>query len=213
MTRAYRMKVRADRHAETRRRIVEAAVRVQQMVGPRRATVSQIARMAGVERPTVLRHFGDRLSLLSACTSGDPTPDAAAWESEADPEVRLFQALSETYAWFRRNRALLGHLLEMLEGDDSLASLRDAMWQQRNLAHRVVAEGWRVPDSNRPNLVLAVRHSLSFWTWRSLAESGLTDHEAARRMVDLVGAVASGQIWTEGKASQSKRAQPQRLRS
>jgi len=197
MTRAYRMKVRADRHAETRRRIVEAAVRVQQMVGPRRATISQIARLAGVERPTVLRHFGDRVSLLRACTFGDPMPDAAAWEPVADPEIRLSRALSETYAWFRRNQALLSHLFEMLEGDDSLASKREVMWQQRNLAHRVVAEGWPVPESVRRNLELALRHALNFWTWRSLAESGLTDDEAARRMVDLVRAVASGQIWNK----------------
>jgi len=197
MTRLYRMKIRADRHAETRRRIVEAAIRVQQTVGPRRTTISQIARLAGVERPTVLRHFGDRVSLLRACTFGDPMPDAAAWEPVADPEIRLSRALSETYAWFRRNQALLSHLFEMLEGDDSLASKREVMWQQRNLAHRVVAEGWPVPESVRRNLELALRHALNFWTWRSLAESGLTDDEAARRMVDLVRAVASGQIWNK----------------
>ena len=185
MTRLYRMKIRADRHAETRRRILEVAIRVQQTVGPRRTTISQIARLAGVERPTVLRHFGD------------PMPDAAAWEPVADPEIRLSRALSETYAWFRRNQALLSHLFEMLEGDDSLASKREVMWQQRNLAHRVVAEGWPVPESVRRNLELALRHALNFWTWRSLAESGLTDDEAARRMVDLVRAVASGQIWNK----------------
>ena len=45
-----------------------------------------------------------------------------------------------------------------------------------------------VAARRRANLVLALRHALNFWTCRSLAESGLTDDEAARRMVDVVGA-------------------------
>ena len=57
-----------------------------------------------------------------------------------------------------------------------------------------------VAACRRANLVLALRHALNFWTWHSLAESGLTDDEAARRMVDVVGAVASEQIWTGSQA-------------
>jgi DNA-binding transcriptional ArsR family regulator len=59
------MKVRAERHAETRRRILEAAVHLNGTVGPHPTTISDIARLAGVERPTVLRHLRDRFSLVS----------------------------------------------------------------------------------------------------------------------------------------------------
>lgn len=92
------MKVRAERHAETRRRILEAGVHLNGTVGPHRTTISDIARLAGVERPTVLRHLRDRFSLFMACTFGDAVPDASAWEREPDPEFRVLRALSEQYA-------------------------------------------------------------------------------------------------------------------
>lgn len=191
MTRVYRMRARADRHADTRRRILEAAVHLQRTVGPHRTTISNVARLAGVERPTVLRHFRDRASLFMACTFGDPVPDPSVWESESDPDTRLSHALFEQYSWFRRNRATLSYLLDLVEADDSLAPWREVMWQHRNLGFRVLAEGWSVRESARPRLLLAIRHALSFWAWLSLAESGLTDDEAAGLMVDIVRSFAS----------------------
>ena len=50
MTRPYRMKLRAERKADTRRRIVAAATHLQRTLGPDRTTISDIARLAGVER-------------------------------------------------------------------------------------------------------------------------------------------------------------------
>jgi AcrR family transcriptional regulator len=193
MTRQYRMKVRAERHADTRRRILEAALQLNRTLGPHRVTISGIARLSGVERPTVLRHFRDRISLFMACTSGDPVPvaDSSGWANEPDPEKRLSRALSEQYAWFRRNRRVISYLLDLVEEDASLAPWRELMWQTRNLAHRILAEGWAVPESVRSRLDLALRHALSFWAWRSLEESGLSDQEAAQLMVDLVRSIAS----------------------
>src|SRR5438270_3879284 len=83
MTRPYRMKLRAERKADTRRRIVAAATHLQRTLGPDRTTISEIARLAGVERPTVVRHFPDRLSLAMACLlpglEHDQPPNPAAW--------------------------------------------------------------------------------------------------------------------------------------
>jgi AcrR family transcriptional regulator len=185
------MKVRAERNAETRRRVLEAAAHLHRTVSPQRITITEIARRAGVERPTVLRHFPDRLSLLMACTFGDPLPDASAWEREPDYEIRLSRALSEQYAWYRRNGVVLRHMLNLLDADDSLAREREAMWRRRALAHRVLTEGWPLQGSARRRVVLAVRHALSFWTWLSLAESGLNDDEGVGLMVDIVRGFAS----------------------
>jgi AcrR family transcriptional regulator len=191
------MKVRAERVSATRQRILAAAVRVQRTVGPRRTTISDIARQAGVERPTVLRHFGDRVSLFMACTVADPGPDASVWAREPDPEVRLPRALSEQYAWYRRNRVLLAYLLDMLETDNSLVAWRETMGQRRNVAYRVLADGWQVQDELRPNVMIAIRYAFDYWAWRSLAEAGLTDKEAAGLMADLVVGVASGRLWRD----------------
>ena len=193
MTRVYRMGVRAERHADTRRRIVDAALRLHRTLDPQRITVTKVAKLAGVERPTVLRHFPDRISLLMACTFGDPAPaeHAANWAEEPNPEVRLSRALSEQYGWYRRNRAMLHQLLDLSEADDALAPRREARLEMRERAHRILSMGWPVREAVRPKLLLAIRHAFDFWPWLSLADSGLTDDEAVRFMVEMVRDVAS----------------------
>ena len=64
MPRKYELKERARRQAETRQRIVEAAVDLHGTLGPARTTISAIAERAGVQRLTVYRHFPDELSLF-----------------------------------------------------------------------------------------------------------------------------------------------------
>jgi AcrR family transcriptional regulator len=193
MTRPYRMKLRAERQADTRRRIVQAAVHLHRTLGPERTTVSDIARLAGVERPTVVRHFRDRLSLFMACSLYDmqenPLPDPAAWAKVDDPEARLKGALSEEYAYYRRQRVLLSQIRDMVEGDDELAPVREAMRQRDVYVRTVLAEGWPASKSARDRLLVAIAHALSFWAWLSLADLGLADDEAAGLMVDMVRGV------------------------
>ena len=69
MSRKYEQKRRAEHQEETRRRIVEAAVELHQSVGVAYTTIKAIAERAGVERPTVYRHFPDERRLFAACTS------------------------------------------------------------------------------------------------------------------------------------------------
>ncbi|HVH62720.1 MAG TPA: TetR/AcrR family transcriptional regulator [Candidatus Dormibacteraeota bacterium] len=192
MTRAYHMKARAERHADTRRRIVEAALQLHRTMDPQRITVTEIARRAGVERPTVLRHFNDRVSLLMACTFGDPIPAEHAddWALEPNPEVRLATALSEQYSWYRRNHKMLHHLLDLIESDTSLTPRRAVMEQMRKRAHEVLCAGWDVRKSVRPKLELAVQHAFDFWSWLSLAEAGLTDEQASEFTFEMVRDIA-----------------------
>ena len=79
MTRTYTLRRRAEQQAETRRRIVEAAVDLHGSVGPASTTFSMIAERAGVQRHTLYAHFPDERSLLLACSGlaheRDPLPD------------------------------------------------------------------------------------------------------------------------------------------
>jgi AcrR family transcriptional regulator len=79
MARKYELKRRAERMAETRQRITEAAMELHGTVGPARTTVAAIAERAGVERLTVYRHFPDEQALFAACSShwaqDHPFPD------------------------------------------------------------------------------------------------------------------------------------------
>src|ERR671921_2847648 len=115
MPRKYEMKRRAQRMQETRRRIAEAAMELHQTVGPARTTVSAIADKAGVQRHTYYAHFPELKDLYQACTAHyleqNPLPDPPFWADVADAEERLRVALSEVYAYYAGNEAMLANVL------------------------------------------------------------------------------------------------------
>src|SRR3954447_6211134 len=104
MARTYTLKRRAEQQAETRRKIVEAAVDLHTSIGPAATTVSMVAERAGVQRHTFYAHFPDERSLLMACSGlaleRDPLPDAAPWRSIDDRRERLRTGLSAVYSWY-----------------------------------------------------------------------------------------------------------------
>ena len=63
-TRAYQSELRAEQAEETRRRILDAALRVMS-TGLASLSVPAVAREAGVSVPTVYRHFGTKADLLA----------------------------------------------------------------------------------------------------------------------------------------------------
>src|SRR5687767_13987292 len=111
MARTYTLKRRAEQQAETRQRIVEAAVDLHSGVGPALTTISMIAERAGVQRHTVYAHFPDERSLYLACSvlthERDPPPDAGAWRSIEDRHERLRAGFSALYSWYERNAELV----------------------------------------------------------------------------------------------------------
>src|SRR3954453_15744861 len=110
MARTYTLKRRAEQQAETRRRIVEAAVDLHGSVGPALTTISMVAERAGVQRHTFYAHFPDERSLLMACSGlaheRDPLPDAAPWRSLDNRHQRLGAGLTALYGWYERNAEL-----------------------------------------------------------------------------------------------------------
>src|SRR5260370_40015664 len=92
ITREYELKRRAEQMADTRRRIVEAAIELHQELGPARTSVSAIADRAGVQRQTYYRHFPDLRSPQLACSGlhleRHPPPDPRAWRAVPHPYPR-----------------------------------------------------------------------------------------------------------------------------
>jgi AcrR family transcriptional regulator len=194
MARRYRLKARAQRQEDNRRRIVEATYLLHMTVGPSRATNSAIARLAGVKRPTVQRHFPDLATLFMACSLHgmqlDPPPDPAAWKRVADPSQRLVGALCELYPYYRRNRTIWADMPNFA-GVAGLEALWAAAAQQRDWQRAALVEGWDVAEDRRQSLMAALGHALDFWAWRSLAEGqGLDDEKAALLMTEMVRGVA-----------------------
>src|SRR5262245_53961391 len=110
MARTYTLKRRAEQQAETRRRIIEAAVDLHSSIGPALTTFTMVAERAGVQRHTLYAHFPDERSLSLACSGltfeRDPPPDAEPWRAIADARECLRSGLRALYAWFERNEAL-----------------------------------------------------------------------------------------------------------
>jgi AcrR family transcriptional regulator len=185
MKRRYQLKARAARQADTRRRIVEAAVGLHTTVGPAATSISAIAESAGVQRHTVYAHFPDEATLFGACSAhwvaANPFPDASAWFAEADPERRLRAALSAVYEWYERVETALA--LFVRDAEAVPADVRDARVAQLGLLADALAVGW----SRRKVVRAALGHALAFETWRSLVRNeGLTRRQAVNAMTRFV---------------------------
>jgi len=187
VARKYELKRRAERQEQTRLRIVEAAIELHRTKGPARTTLSDIARVAGVERHTLYRHFPDERAIGLACSAlhvgRNPPPDAAQLLSIEDLNERRRAGLTELYTWFEANQDMLGAVLRDAEVDPlagEMFALRAG--EAMGKIGVVLAEGLEPGGRGRAVLELA----LDFYTWRRLARSGLSVEDAAGTMAGLM---------------------------
>src|SRR4051794_33327012 len=133
--RPYRQKRRAEHQAETRQRIIEAAVALHLERGPAQTSINAVAERAGVNRVTVYRHFPDARTLLEACSLHarrlNPPPDLERWRQIEDPRRRTEVALTQLYDYFRRTEAAWSNVLR----DAELAPLVKEMAEERRLTY------------------------------------------------------------------------------
>ena len=183
MARRYKLKRRAEKQEETRRRIVEATVGLHESVGPARTTVSAVAQRAGVQRLTVYRHFPDERSLLDACSTHwvatNPAPDPTPWRKIRDPEERLAEALGEIYAFYGRTEPMMTNLVRDAPKIPALAELLAPYGQYLAAARDILAAGWGARGKRRELLLAALGHALDFATWRSLVRGQGLDRDLA----------------------------------
>jgi AcrR family transcriptional regulator len=186
MARKYELKRRAERQEQTRQRIVEAAVELHRTKGPARTSLSDIARLAGVQRHTLYRHFPDERSLFMACsghfTEQNPRPDPSAWREIADPGLRLRRGLDELYAYYERTGDMLTSVLRdaevheltreinMLRAADAMKAIRDPL-----------ADGL-----TGPRALAALDLALDFRAWKRLTATGLSRADIVETMVRAV---------------------------
>lgn len=186
MARNYTLKRRAESQAETRQRIVDAAIDLHGTVGPANTTISMIAERAGVQRHTLYSHFPDERSMLMACSGHslelDPLPDATPWRAVADPSERLRLGLRAIYDWYARNESLVACVLRDAEHSALVREITQlryapgiAIW------HEVL--GAKLNAKQRALLALA----LSYHTWRTLTrEAGQKQAAAVTAMIDAI---------------------------
>ena len=194
--RPYRQKVRAEHQAETRQRIIEAAVALHLERGPAQTSINAIAERAGVNRVTVYRHFPDTRTLLEACSAHarrlNPPPDLNAWRRIDDPCRRTEVALTQLYDYFRRTEEGWANVLR----DAELAPLVKEMAEERRLtylreARDVLLDAWPKRRARRPLLRAVLGLAVDFRTWQTLCRrEALDDRTAAALMLLLASAVA-----------------------
>jgi AcrR family transcriptional regulator len=193
--RKYELKARAEKQAETRRRIVEATSALHEEVGPARTTVAEIARRAGVQRLTVYNNFPNETELFAACgehsMAKNPPPDPSEALAIDNPSDRVRAVLAALYLWYRssargqenlqRDRLVLPALdaVMRIRMDRSLSGLADAL-----------AAGFAPESRSTKGVRAAAALALDFWTWRRLAAEGMSDDDAAGLMVGAVSAAA-----------------------
>jgi AcrR family transcriptional regulator len=188
MARIYTLKRRAERQADTRRRIVEATVDLHGTVGPARTTFSMIAERAGVQRHTLYAHFPDDRSLSLACSGlaleRDPLPDAAVWRAIACRRERLNAGLGAIYDWYARNESLIACVLRDAEFHPLTREIAAMRIEPPMAAYHEVLGG-SLDAKQRAMLHLA----LGFHTWRTLVrEAGLAQGAAVAAMVQAIEA-------------------------
>ena len=182
--REYRLGKRADKQAETRMRIVEAAVDLHSTVGPARTTVSQIAERAGVQRHTYYAHFPVERDLFLACSGlaleRDPLPDLDVLRAMPAGRDRVRAGLEQFYAWFERNAEQAGCVLRDAEDHAITREMVELQWRP---VFRKAAQVLGSDLGERSRLLLGV--ALDFACWRTLAQT-LTSHEAAALMTNAI---------------------------
>jgi AcrR family transcriptional regulator len=186
MSRNYTLRQRAEGLAETRRRIVEAAIDLHRTLGPARTPLSLVAERAGVQRKTLSAHFKDERSLLKACSGTslerDPPPDPEPWRSIWDPEARLRTGLTALYQWYRRNSELIASVLRDAEYHAPTRETAELSFGRPMAAIReVLGEG--LSGAQLAMLLLA----LDFAAWRVLVhDGGVSEAGAVNMMAEAV---------------------------
>jgi len=193
-SRRYTKQRRARQEAETRQRIVDAAVALHGVVGPRHTTISAIAQRAGVQRLTVYRHFPDQDALFRACTShwleDNPPPDPDGWATVADPAERTRAALGALYRYYRGTATMWRLTYRDLA---EVTALQGPVTEFERYLERIrddLERAWRGGESSCRDVALVLGHATRFETWQSLAHEGADDAAAADLAVAWVAALA-----------------------
>jgi AcrR family transcriptional regulator len=192
--RKYELRQRAERLADTRRRITEATLELHRTVGPAATQISEIARRAHVQRRTVYNHFPDDASLFAACSAHwralHPAPDPTRWLEVEDPGERLRLALGELYGWYRETEPMTGNVLRDAELLPALGRIIESgLGAYLEHVRRVLTQPFRARGRRRDRIDAAVGAAVDFHLWRALAPLGET--EAADLAAALVERAAT----------------------
>jgi AcrR family transcriptional regulator len=193
--RKYSKSLRAEQQEQTRERIVEAAVKLHEQLGPAHTSIKAIAEEAGVQRLTVYRHFPDDNSLFRACTSHylfiHPPPDMAAWQHIRDPGERSNTALLAFYRYYRETEKMWRVAYRDLDMVDALKEPMGQFEAYIDMVCEDLMKVWKKTHTTKKQLQLTLRHALCFLTWQSLHGAKMSDEKIAELVNTWVAGIVS----------------------
>src|ERR687887_991813 len=189
-TRKYEKRLRAQKEAETRQRITEAAVALHGTVGPAQTSLSAVAERAGVQRATLYRHFPNEEALFEACSTHymalNPPPDPSPWARIDDLEERLRLALDSLYSWYERVEPMFDNVTRDVALVPAMRSATERRLAFLSSVREMLMRGRGERGAARRRVRAAIGHALAFETWRSLArEQGLSRRAAVEVMLGM----------------------------
>ncbi len=178
--RGYAQKARAESVAATRRRIIEATVAAFSRLS--QVTLADVAARAEVSVQTVLRHFGDRDTLIAEATS-------ALVEERATPPGDPTHAIRVLYDQYERRGDANVRLLGREDADPHVKRLMDRgralhlAWVEQVFAPALRAR----PPAARDALLDLLIVATDVHTWKLLRrDRGLSRRLAESRVKQLV---------------------------
>ena len=170
--RKYEQRDRAAKQEETRRRIAAATAELHASIGPARTTIAEIAKRAGVQRPTVYNNFPTEKELFAACQAHFMTESPLP---ALDPADGLEEVFSRLYRWWRRNEGMSGNVAR---DRGSMPALDELMRETADARFDALADAMGDDKQSRA----FIRVALTVGTWKTLSARGLSDAAAARLM-------------------------------
>jgi AcrR family transcriptional regulator len=187
---------RASATAETRKRIVDAAIALHAEKGVADTSWADIARRADVALGTVYRYFPTHEQLVPACTSENALrikpPTAAVLTGVRRADQRLTRLVSELFAFYER----AAPWTPRASVDRERIPVLDGILKHREAALRSLVEETLGPHRRRRRAPEATLALCSFGVWKSLTGSGLTTQAAA----DLIGDILM--TWLDRRSKQ-----------
>ena len=180
------MERRAEASAQTRRRIVDAAIALHAQKGVLGTSWADIARQADVAVGTVYRYFPTYDQLVPACTSENARrtrpPSPAVLAGVTAPDRRVGILVAEIFAYYERSAPWItraGIDRRELPVLDAILSQREA-WLKA-----LVAES--LGSLKRRRSALAATMALTdFGVWNSLKAAGLSTRAAAELVTEIL---------------------------
>lgn len=188
--RSYQMKERAKAHEETRRRIVDATMKLHDEQGVAATSFVDVAKRAGIGAATVYRHFPTLESLVSACSTHvweemDPPVAERAYsvfEGIEGRDARLERLVEVIDAFYRRGSLRLGKAFADRHVVSGLDQFLSAVESGVAGLVREALKGERISETTH-QLVLALT---DFPVWTSMQKIECDDQGRRRLLKTLI---------------------------